>query len=403
MSLMSTSLNPYAALACILEESSLLASTRLPLAKASQRILRECISAPSDLPLSDRVAKNGIAISWRDGAMSWYAAGQQTAGAAASQLLDPEGAIEVVSGAIRPRGTDTVIPYEYLEKLTGGWQLRAGSTLSKSHGIQRRGCDHRRGDVLLYPMTLLQAPELCLLAILGLSDVAVTSIPRVGLISKGGELVPWHTDPLPHQTRESNSLGAEICLRAHGFSEIVRYHACDDEADFEQVAGEAFATCDLVVISGGVSEGVRDTVPYALRRLGVREIFHQVGQAPGKGFYFGKAGNCLVFALPGQAIAAMMSLRRYVVPALAKLEGRSLPGLSLKLLDRSEADDRLELMLPCSLEFDHHGQMLGRICSTRHSADIASLRESRGFVALLPREQAYEPGEVVPYYPWAPL
>ena len=45
--------------------------------------------------------------------------------------------------------------------------------------------------------------------------------------------------------------------------------------------------CNVLLISGGVSAGVLDLVPAALRAAGVEEVFHKVQLKPGMPLWFG--------------------------------------------------------------------------------------------------------------------
>ena len=79
---------------------------------------------------------------------------------------------------------------------------------------------------------------------------------------------------------------------------------------------------DVVITSGGVSVGDYDFVKQVQDELGVERRFWGVATKPGKPLAFGTRGDTLVFGVPGNPVAAMVSFEMYVRPALLALQGR---------------------------------------------------------------------------------
>ena len=79
---------------------------------------------------------------------------------------------------------------------------------------------------------------------------------------------------------------------------------------------------DVVITSGGVSVGDYDFVKQVQEELGVERRFWGVATKPGKPLAFGVRGDTLVFGVPGNPVAAMVSFELYVRPALLALQGR---------------------------------------------------------------------------------
>jgi molybdopterin molybdotransferase len=96
----------------------------------------------------------------------------------------------------------------------------------------------------------------------------------------------------------------------------------DDTEQIARAAAEVFGNYEVVVFTGGVSMGEKDLVAGALRRAGFVEVFHKVAVKPGKPVLFGKAGNTLVFGLPGNPVSSAVTYELIVRPALMKLAGR---------------------------------------------------------------------------------
>ncbi|HEY2160763.1 MAG TPA: molybdopterin-binding protein, partial [Solirubrobacteraceae bacterium] len=95
----------------------------------------------------------------------------------------------------------------------------------------------------------------------------------------------------------------------------------DDQQATEAGLSEALETCDVVIVSGGVSVGPHDHVKPALASLGVEEVFWRVALQPGKPTWFGTRDGRLVFGLPGNPVSAAVTFALFVAPALAALQG----------------------------------------------------------------------------------
>src|SRR6202035_5007351 len=99
----------YSRLTCLPIES-------LPLTQCVGGTLRENIYAERDQPPFDRVAMDGMAVDSES---------LRRAGAPQMKLGSGEDAIEVMTGAIMPLGSDCVIPIEHLEVGGGFASLNA--------------------------------------------------------------------------------------------------------------------------------------------------------------------------------------------------------------------------------------------------------------------------------------
>ena len=85
---------------------------RVRLRDAAGRTLRQDVQAERDNPPFDRVCMDGIAVAstaFDGGARSFRIQGTQAAGAVPMTLAEAGAAIEVMTGAVLPAGTDSVI------------------------------------------------------------------------------------------------------------------------------------------------------------------------------------------------------------------------------------------------------------------------------------------------------
>ena len=84
---------------------------------------------------------------------------------------------------------------------------------------------------------------------------------------------------------------------------------------------EALASCDVVLLTGGVSEGDFDYVPGCLEELGAEILFHRVAVKPGKPMLFARRGDRFVFGLPGNPVSTFVIFEVFVKPFLYRRMG----------------------------------------------------------------------------------
>lgn len=396
-------LTPAEAAQAILTRSVPSAVEMLPLNRCHGRILRQEISAERDTPPFDRVCMDGVAIR-----SSAFAAGNrrfriqatQGAGRAPLALLAADAAIEVMTGAVLPTGTDCVIPVEEFTVAAGELMLRAEATAIPSRNVQRRGTDSHAGDPVLSIGSRLGAAEVAVIASSGLAQVAVSRQPRVMVISTGDELIEPGLPIAAHQVRRSNAYAILASLQEHGLAALAESHLQDDEAAMRLRLATLLDEHDTLILSGGVSKGRFDFVPAVLKSLGVQEVFHHIEQRPGRPMWFGSGPrDQLVFGLPGNPVATLVCLTRYVLPALRAMQMQRTMLRHRVAMVEALVGRRTTFFSPVNLRPDlAPGAASAR--ATRGSGDFLSLAGTDGFIELPPQPEGYAAGFVADFYRW---
>jgi molybdopterin molybdotransferase len=372
---------------------------RVPLAQAVGRILAEPVAADRDLPPFDRVAMDGIAIAydtWAGGQRAFTLAGIQAAGQPRSVLKDPQQALEVMTGAILPTGTDAVIRYEDIAIENGIATIQI-DRLDRRQNIHRQGSDAKQSEILLQPGLRLSPAEIALLASVGVVAVPVRSLPRAAVISSGDELVAVVETPEPHQIRRSNTHALEAAMSQLGWK-CDQYHLRDEETTIASVFQKIIAEYDVLIISGGVSKGKFDFIPSALEAAGVKKRFHQVSQRPGKPFWFGSSAKSkIVFALPGNPVSTYMCFYRYITPWLWKSLGVDVSQPTAILAEDFTFTPSLTYFLQVRLSIEH-GRLMAHPQPGGGSGDFANLKNVDGFLELPQERSHFQTGEAFPYY-----
>jgi molybdopterin molybdotransferase len=377
----------------------------LPLTQCVGGTLRENVYAERDHPPFDRVTMDGIAVdsaALRRGQRRFRIQATQAAGTPPIKLSAGEDAIEVMTGAILPVGSDCVIPIEQLDLAGGYASLNTTVVSSPYHNVHRRGSDSRQGALLLEAGTLLRAPEIAVAASAGMARVRVSSQPAVMVVSTGDELIEPGDPIADYQVRRSNAYAVAATLRRRGLARVGDDHVPDDEALLRERLTLHLTTHEVVVLSGGVSMGKFDLVPKVLLQLGVQEVFHNIAQRPGKPMWFGIGPQGqMVFGLPGNPVSTLVCLIRYVIPAIADAMGtKREPPERLALATPVTFQAPLAYFLPVVIEHDDWGRPWANPRPPKGSGDFLSLAGTGGFVELPPGPNTFPKGFVATVYRW---
>ena len=387
------------------------------LPQAAGRVLAETLVADRDFPPFNRVAMDGIAVvhaAWAGGQTEFAIEHTQYAGAPPQPLQNPQHAIEVMTGAVLPPGTDVVIRYEDILLADNRTIVQIPPSETPGVNIHRQAADRRRGDVLLRPGTRLGPAELAVAATIGAASLAVARAPRVAVVSTGDELVGIAEMPLPHQIRRSNAYALQALFTPTG-ADVSLFHLPDDREELRVGLTNILAAgFDAVVLSGAVSKGRADHLPGLLRELLVVEVFHEVNQRPGKPMWFGaRAGGPVVFGLPGNPVSTFLTACRYVRPWLRAVQQPTATTNTTTANKASEAatfegpqpavltvdihfKPQLTHFVPVRLTVDAEGRRLATPLRVGGSGDMMGLVGATAFLELPPEPAVFAAGSVWP-------
>lgn len=398
-------ITPQRAQEAIAAHLPLLPIERRPLEKCIGQTLREAVYAERDNPPFDRVCMDGIAIDSATvgrGIRRFTLEGMHAAGAPPVALRDAVNALEVTTGAVLPGGTDCVIPMEEYDAGDGVVFLKDKVRAEPYRNVQRRGEDSRPGVPMLLSGTRLGAPEIAVVASAGLASVGVSRQPNFMVISTGDELIEPGQPIAAHQVRRSNAYAIVAALRTRGFERIGNDHILDHEQMLQQRLSKHLAERDILILSGGVSKGKFDLVPQVLKKLGVTEVFYQVAQRPGMPMWFGVGPQGqIVFGLPGNPVATLVTLIRYVVPAALTAMGTRAPMQEqVPLAAAVERGRAMTYFLPVSVGIDEAGRPSAMARPPNGPGDFLALTGTDGFVELPPRPAGFPAGFIAPLFRW---
>lgn len=388
------------AMAIILSHSVETGVEEVSIQEASGRVLKETIRADRDFPPFNRVSMDGVAIAyeaWQKGERSFIIEGIQAAGQQQKQLSNPSACIEVMTGAMLPLGTDTVIPYESLEIKEGTARITA-EKIEPGDSIHGQGVDAKNNTELLTPGIKISPAEVALMAAVGKKKVLVAAFPKTAIISTGDELIPVELIPLPYQIRRSNSYALQAALRELGCV-ADQFHLPDHPEMLDTEVKKILQHYSLVIFSGGVSKGKYDYIPQTLERNGIQKRFNQVSQRPGKPLWFGTSSKHVVFALPGNPVSTYMCFYRYIKPWLLKSLGVEAPAQQVVLAQNFSFKPQLTYFLQVKVK-NEMSQLKAYPDAGGGSGDFANLKDVDGFIELPAEITDFKAGQVFRYYPF---
>lgn len=374
-------------------------SEEVPLHKAMGRVLAEAIYADRDFPPFDRATKDGIAIAFEglQNGNQFHIAGVIAAGTPKNELKSKASCLEIMTGAVVPDQSDTVVMYEDISVSDGVATVH--KLPEKGSNIHHQGSDTPMGSPVLEANTQISSAGIGVLAAVGKASVWVKKLPKIGLVSTGNELVEVNELPLPHQIRKSNVYSLFAALgQEHITPELL--HMPDEKETLKQRLSKALHQNDVLILSGGVSKGKYDFVPEVMTELGISKIFHGVLQQPGKPFWFGKHHKMgkLVFSFPGNPVSTFINYHIYFKDWLdASLE---IPGPKLKVLLKEDilVTGSLTRFFGCEISWED-GVLWARRIRDNGSGDLTGLALFDGFIRLTPRSVAYTKSTAVPFIP----
>jgi molybdopterin molybdotransferase len=316
-------------LARILDAIEPLGAYPQPLMEALGLSAAESVVAPISLPTFDNSGMDGYAVAHADvvtasdeSPVHRPVVGEIGAGQAQLMAMSPGTAVKIMTGAPLPAGADAVVPYEWTDR--GVAHVRITQAPSEGQHIRRAGEDVTEGDVLVEEGTVLGPRHLGLLAAVGRGTVVSRPRPRVVILSTGSELREPGT-PLGHDSvYDGNSFLLAASARRAGAIAYRVGIVPDEPRAFLDALSDQLVRADVVVTSGGVSQGDFDVVKEALLPSG-SVWFGGVMMQPGKPQGFGLVGEdkTPIFTLPGNPVSSYISFETFVLPALRKLMGKT--------------------------------------------------------------------------------
>jgi len=389
---------------------------RIALRDALGRVLSEDIVSPVSVPPHDNSAMDGFAFDGSqlpeevdvpaDAMLELRVVGTALAGAAWRGQVAAGEAVRIMTGAVMPDGLDTVVAQEFCS--VEGEKLRfPARALRRGDNRRRAGEDLQKGQPALLRGEIVSPAALGMMASLGLQQVPVWRRLRVAVFSTGDEILCLGEPPRDGAIYDSNRFTLLGLLARLGCETIDLGLVRDDPQALELALRRAASEADAIISSGGVSIGEADHTRAVMQRLG-EMAFWRVALRPGRPMAVGLIGSdaagrgpAVLFGLPGNPVAVMVSFLAFVRPALLRMMGCNAACAAPPPLLRARSAGAIRKK-PGRTEYQR-GRVQAvpgalpevRIAANQGSGVLSSMVEANGLVVLHHEQGGVEAGDEV--------
>ncbi len=354
------------------------------------RVLATDLISPVNVPPHDNSAMDGFAF---DGAqlspetpLTLKVIGTALAGKAWSGTVQRGECVRIMTGAVMPAGLDTVVPQE-LATLAGDQLTIAENVLRAGDNRRLLGEDLMQGRPALHQGERLTPAALGLVASLGIATVPVLRRLKVAYFSTGDEILSLGDAPREGAVYDSNRYTVFGLLTRLGCEMIDLGVVRDQPETLEAAFVRAAQLADAIITSGGVSVGEADYTKTMMKKLG-DVVFWKIAMRPGRPMAVGrilKPKPTLLFGLPGNPVAVMVTFLAFVRPALLRMMGcnsSSVPLLkarSLELIRKKPGRTEFQrgIVSPAT-----DGSLQVRTTGNQGSGVLSSMVRANGLIVL---------------------
>lgn len=379
---------------------------------ALNQVLASDILSPIDVPAHDNSAMDGYALNGNDiqigDITKLKICGTALAGKPYSAEVPRGGCVKITTGAVMPQGCDTVIIQENVKLDGDSISFPPGAV---QRGENRRCCgeDLAKGKPALKAGKVISPADLGLMASLGIAEVRVKRNIRVAFFSTGDELRSLGQPLDSGCIYDSNRYTIYGMLKRLSFVDMIDMGVIEDSPAALKKAMQAAADqADVIITSGGVSVGEADYTKQVMSELGSVN-FWKIAMRPGRPMAFGNIGRttdqetALLFGLPGNPVAVMVTFYAFVREALHKLAGahcKPLPSIRAKMANPVRKKGGRTEYQRVSLHRED-GDWVATLTGAQGSGILRSMSESDGLLILDHEQGSLEAGDyanVTPFF-----
>nr|WP_207189986.1 gephyrin-like molybdotransferase Glp [Ramlibacter ginsenosidimutans] len=364
------------------------------------RVLARDLVSPISVPPHDNSAMDGYAFAGAQlGAapLRLQVVGTALAGKAWQGEVRSGECLKIMTGAILPAGLDTVVPQEFTKTGADGRIEIPAGLLQPGDNRRCKGEDLMEGRPALLAGERIAPAASGLVASLGIPRIEVFRRLKVAYFSTGDEILSLGEPPREGAVFDSNRYTVHGLLARLGCEVIDLGVVRDEPALLEEAFRHAAARADAIITSGGVSVGEADFTKAMMKQLG-DVAFWKIAMRPGRPMAVGRIGNAVLFGLPGNPVAVMVTFLAFVRPALLRMMGaRVEPPLYLKA--RSSEAMRKK---PGRTEYQRgtvtrrpDGSLEVRTTGNQGSGVLSSMVQANGLIVLHHAQGSVAPGDEV--------
>ncbi|BCL36517.1 gephyrin-like molybdotransferase Glp [Nostoc sp. MS1] len=359
---------------------------------ANGRILANPVDSSLDFPHWDNSAMDGYAVRYEDvqnssaeQPVSLEIIEEIPAGYQPKSTLQPREAARIFTGAVIPKGADTVVMQERTRQEDN--RVFILTTPKPGEFVRRKASYYQSGTQLLPAGIKLTAAEIAVLAASQCPQVTVYRLPRVAIFSTGDELVTPDQPLQRGQIVDSNQYALAALVRQIGAEPILLGIVKDNPKALEETITHAVNNADIIISSGGVSVGDYDYVDQILAALDATIHIRSVEMRPGKPLTVATfPQSAIYFGLPGNPAAVLVTFWRFVQPVIKKLSGMAEgwePGfMKVRSHDELRSDGKRETYIWGSLHLIDGAYEFHKAGGSHSSGNLINLAQTNALAVL---------------------
>lgn len=313
------------------ENCAALAGEKTLLDQAFNRVLKQQVYAPHDLPPRAQSAVDGYALAEGKSHIgsSYYLRAQLKLENYPCFSLEYGQAVSVQTGGILPEGTVAVVPGE---KTRGEkQQVIVLEPIKPGTNIKAAGEDFHQGELLLSAGDKLDSAAIALLSVYGIYEVETVRKPKAGVVCLASNIIGENMELHDGQMRDSNGPMLNALInRDGGEVNALVYGGISGFDDVISQLRRLTEQLDIVVFTGGTFENGTNNIEGIMHALGARMLFQGVQLQPGSHAGAARKDNCLLLSLSGNPAACAVNYHLFVKPVLKKMLGLEDQWLKIK-------------------------------------------------------------------------
>ena len=310
--------------------------------------------------------------------------------------------VEVMTGALIPRGFDTIIPIEKIFFDSNNKYIKIDNKIKKNQHIRYAGSDYKKKDLIVKKGTIIQPSHILAFKTLGITKIKVKKKPNILFFSTGNE-ISNNKNIANWKVRNSNSHYIKSLSNNFMFNFIDGgiLRDKDDKLFKKKIEKSIKSKIDIIITSGAVSAGKHDFVPLIVKKFNLSNFFKGVLIRPGKPILFAKFKKLekAIFGLPGNPISSSACFRFFVYPYLQNILGiKSEKPFKAKLKSDYSKNKKIIRFIKARLTSTHDGKLELQALKGQESFRIKSFVEANVWGLFKDGQSKFKKGDLIDCY-----
>ena len=379
--------------------------TKILLNEANQRFNYSTLKSNLNLPETLNSAVDGYGILYKsflkNPKIKFKVVALVKAGKPYPKKIMAQEAVEIYTGSILPKGVDSVVMFENCERT--GSELLIKEEIKKYQNVRPIGENIKKGEIIIKKGDFLNPSYIGQLAASGNNEIEVFNKLKVAIISTGNEVVNLTGQKKSYgQIYDSNRPMLRSIFNENYLEILDMGIVKDTKNALVNKYLKCLSKCDVVISSGGASEGIEDHTQSALKHIGAESLVWQLAIKPGKPMGVSILGKKLIFCLPGNPVAAFVCSKFLIKPALVKMAGgNNFTPFFLKITSGFEHTKKIGRTEFLRARINNSGcQSVILLHGREGSGVISSLTGADGLVEIPYNKKNVLKGELLKFYPF---